>query len=80
MDSIIESSSNSMVEHFSRFKLSTAGGDGRSRKYLRKPLHCGKFVMFLVYILCVWFLSSSALFPGSAWKTAVSLASKLHRD
>ena len=38
MDSIVETSSNSMAEDFSRSKLSTAGGHGRSRKYLRKPL------------------------------------------
>ena len=38
MDSIIvETSSNSMAEDFSRLKLTTAGGHGRSRKYrLRK--------------------------------------------
>ena len=38
MDSIVETSSNSMAEDFSRSKLSTAGGHVRSRKYLRKPL------------------------------------------
>ena len=32
MDGIVETSSNSMAEDFSRSKLSTAGGHGRSRK------------------------------------------------
>ena len=80
MDSIVENPSNSVAKDFSRLKLSTAGGHGRSRKYLRKALHCGKFVMFLVHVLCFWFLSSSALFLGrSAREAARSLASKLHR-
>ena len=38
MDSIVETSSNSVAEKFSRSKLLTAGGHGRSRKYHRKPL------------------------------------------
>ena len=37
-DSIVETSSNWMAEDFSRSRLSTAGGHGRSRKYLHKPL------------------------------------------
>ena len=43
--------------------------------------HCGKFVMFLVHILCLCFLLSSALFlEKRALEAAVLLALKLHRD
>ena len=41
--------------------------------------HCGKFVMFLVHILCLCFLLSSALFLGRiVSEAAVLLPSKLH--
>ena len=60
MDSIVETTSNSMAEDFSRSKLSTAGGHGRSESIFVN--HCGKFVMVLVHILCLCFLWSSALF------------------